>query len=129
MNSVFDNYRYQLVYPIQSTTVQIAKNIAVGSKKCYNELKSRRLTPPLFVVHSLDTNELFHYEIPKYKKNIDHLMIVGESIQHNGGDQNGGDQNGGVISTQPNNDHGKDKMIENIIRRLEILENKVNTIV
>jgi len=127
MNSVFDNYRYQLVYPIQSTSIQIAKNISNGSKKCYNELKSRQIVAPLFVVHSLDTNELYHYEIPKYKKNIDqdNMIVGGGDVGRDdvGRDDVGRDDDG---TTKPNNDPPKEKTIDDIIRRLEILEKKLN---
>lgn len=133
MNSVFDNYRYQLVYPIQSTTIQIAKNIANGSKKCYNELKTNNLTPPLFIVHSLDTNELYHYEIPKYKKNIDldNTMIVGEGVYRDDVQPTlpKNDSMNAPPNVPNNYDQCKEKTFENIIRRLEILENKVNSIV
>jgi len=118
MSSVFDNYRYQLVYPIQSTTIQIAKNLASGAKKCYNELKTNHIQNPLFVIHSLDTNELYHYEIPKYKKN----MISNDMTT----------MGGGAICESNNMDQEKnsniEKNIQDIIKRLELLENKIDTI-
>ena len=58
--------RFQIIFPFTSTKLHSATDINKGAKLCYKEIATAGY--PVFIVHALDTNELYHYEIPKFKK-------------------------------------------------------------
>lgn len=62
-------HKFQIIFPYASTKLHIAKNIHFGAKLCYGELKENDNKEPLFIIHDLDANEFYHYEIPKNKNN------------------------------------------------------------
>jgi hypothetical protein len=66
---LMNGFRYQIIFPYNSTKIHVAENISKGADLCYQEIKDNFIKEPMFVVHSIDGNEFYHYEIPKFKNN------------------------------------------------------------
>ncbi len=109
----FDNYRLQLIYPINGSKIYQASTFDNAVKKCYNELKENgSLTSDYFTVMNINTFETFKFAINKNKKNKNINL-----------------QNGGSIKNNLDNiilNNVKTLSLDEISNRLLSLENKVN---
>lgn len=69
MSNYFDNNnRYQIIYPYTSDKIYVENSITKAANKCYNEIKQRDIKTYIFIVHDIDSGNIFYFNIPKYKK-------------------------------------------------------------
>ena len=82
MTSHFDhNKRYQIVLPYKSDKIYVEPNLYAGADRCYKEIEIRKIKTPEFTIYDIDSNKLYHFEIPKYK-NVD-IMKLNDVINNN----------------------------------------------
>ncbi len=84
MSYYFDNNnRYQIVYPFTSDKIHVESNISNGAYRCYQEIIKNNVKTYIFIVHDIDADKIYYFNIPKYK-NIekstnDNTLIPGTS--------------------------------------------------
>lgn len=130
MSYYFDNNnRYQIIYPYSSNKIHIANNIKKASEKCYQELKNNNYETYIFIVHDIDHDEFFYFNIPKYKNienNKKELDVTNKSINYE--KQNKLDNTNDMLDINKELIN-YDKLKQNeIVTRLNNLEYELNNI-
>jgi len=68
MNNFFSGYnRYQIIFPYESSKQHSEPDLDHGAYKCYQELVENNVMTHIFIVHNIDTGDIYYFDIPKNK--------------------------------------------------------------
>lgn len=138
MSYYFDTLnRFQIVYPYTSDKIYVEANLSNGADKCYQEIKNKDIKTYIFIVHDIDSNHLYYYNIPKNKKyeSVDNIKtnIINNNTNNNtitddinnititNNDTNNNTMTNDVLDT-------KNKVIDDIIKRLDQIEYDIESL-
>jgi hypothetical protein len=68
MNHYFDKReRYQIIYPYESNKQYNESDLNHGVYKCYQELMENGINTYIFIIHNIDSGNIYYFNIPKNK--------------------------------------------------------------
>jgi hypothetical protein len=68
MNDFFSGYnRYQVIFPYESSKQHSEPDLDHGAYKCYQELVENNVMTHIFIIHNIDTGDIYYFDIPKNK--------------------------------------------------------------
>jgi uncharacterized protein (UPF0335 family) len=108
---------YRLIKPYQSNKVYKSHSIMKGAGKCYKEFKNSGYDAKSFSIMNIDTNHVYDFNVNSKPSAI----TINKDLR----DLN--KQSSNIILGGNNNIDTIDTKLNNLIKRVEKLENKLNT--